>query len=78
MFRTESNAQTCSSSLPRPRSLRPHTLIELLDEALEEAADDDVRLARILGQRAWIRIFQADIRRRCRREVGAREGRIGR
>ncbi len=40
----------------------PDTLIELLDEALEEAGDDDVRLTRILGQRAWIRIFQADIR----------------
>ncbi len=40
----------------------PHTLIELLDEALDEAAGDDVRLARVLGYRAWIRIFQADIR----------------
>jgi DNA-binding CsgD family transcriptional regulator len=39
----------------------PHTLIELLDEALEEAAGDDVRLVRILGYRAWIRVFQADI-----------------
>ena len=39
----------------------PHTLIELLDEALEEAAGDDVRLVRILGYRSWIRVFQADI-----------------
>jgi DNA-binding CsgD family transcriptional regulator len=39
----------------------PHALIELLDEALEEAAGDDARLARILGFRSWIRVFQADI-----------------
>ena len=39
----------------------PHTLIELLDEALAEAAGDDVRLVRILGYRSWIRVFQADI-----------------
>ena len=39
----------------------PHTLIEPLDEALEEAAGDDVRLVRILGYRSWIRVFQADI-----------------
>jgi DNA-binding CsgD family transcriptional regulator len=38
------------------------TLIELLDAAQAEAADDDVRLARILGYRGWIRVFQADIR----------------
>ena len=36
-------------------------MIELLDEALEEAAGDDVPLARILGYRSWIRVFQADI-----------------
>jgi DNA-binding CsgD family transcriptional regulator len=40
----------------------PQTTIELLDEALVEADGDDVRLARILGRRAWIRLFQADIR----------------
>jgi DNA-binding CsgD family transcriptional regulator len=40
----------------------PQALIELLDEALEEASDDDVLLARILGYRGWIRLFQADIR----------------
>ena len=37
------------------------TMIELLTEALTEAGGDDVRLARILGYRGWIRLFQADI-----------------
>ena len=36
--------------------------IDLLNEALEDAADDNVRLARILGYRGWIRVFQTDIR----------------
>ena len=39
----------------------PHALIELLDQALDEAAGDDARLVRILGFRSWIRVFQADI-----------------
>ncbi|HXH98322.1 MAG TPA: AAA family ATPase [Gaiellaceae bacterium] len=38
------------------------TMIELLGEALVEAEGDDVRLTRILGYRAWIRLFQADVR----------------
>ena len=40
----------------------PEATIELLTEALAEAAGDDGRLARILGYRAWIRVFQADVR----------------
>jgi hypothetical protein len=40
----------------------PGATIELLTEALAEAAGDDTRLARILGYRGWIRVFQADIR----------------
>src|SRR5262249_3680211 len=39
----------------------PETMIDLLTEALAEAAGDDVRLARILGYRGWIRVFQAEI-----------------
>jgi DNA-binding CsgD family transcriptional regulator len=38
------------------------TMIELLDEAAAEAGSDDARLARILGYRAWIRLFRADVR----------------
>jgi DNA-binding CsgD family transcriptional regulator len=39
----------------------PQTTIERLDEALENAAGDEVRGARILAYRGWIRIFLADI-----------------
>jgi len=39
----------------------PHTTIERLDEALGNAAGDEVREARILAYRGWIRVFQADI-----------------
>jgi DNA-binding CsgD family transcriptional regulator len=39
----------------------PGTMIELLTAALADAADDDARLARILGYRGWIRLFEADI-----------------
>jgi DNA-binding CsgD family transcriptional regulator len=39
----------------------PATLIELLTAALADAAGDDARLARILGHRGWIRLFEADI-----------------
>ena len=43
-------------------STTPETLVDLLDEALEEASNDDVRVVRILGYRSWIRVFQANIR----------------
>ncbi|PWU25454.1 MAG: hypothetical protein C5B48_01235 [Candidatus Rokuibacteriota bacterium] len=36
-------------------------LIELLDEAVAEAADDDVRQVRILGYRGWVHVFLAEI-----------------
>jgi DNA-binding CsgD family transcriptional regulator len=39
----------------------PVTLLELLTAALDEAEGDDARLARILGYRGWIRVFEADI-----------------
>ena len=39
----------------------PHTTIERLDEALGNAAGDEIREARILAYRGWIRVFQADI-----------------
>ena len=39
----------------------PQTTIERLDEALANAAGDEIRQARILGYRGWIRVFQADI-----------------
>jgi DNA-binding CsgD family transcriptional regulator len=39
----------------------PATTIALCDEAMVEAAGDDARLARILGYRGWIRLFQADV-----------------
>jgi DNA-binding CsgD family transcriptional regulator len=42
-------------------STAPPTLIELLTAALAEAEGDDARLARILGYRGWIRVFEADI-----------------
>jgi DNA-binding CsgD family transcriptional regulator len=43
-------------------SAGPGTTLDLCDEALAEAAGDDARSARILGYRAWIRLFQADVR----------------
>ena len=39
----------------------PQTTIEHLDEALVNAAGDEIREARILGYRGWMRVFQADI-----------------
>ena len=39
----------------------PETTIEHLDDALANAAGDEIRQARILGYRGWIRVFQADI-----------------
>ena len=39
----------------------PQTTIERLDEALANAAEDEIRQARILGYRGWIRVFQAEI-----------------
>ena len=54
----------------------PQTTIEHLDQALANAAGDEIRQARILGYRGWIRVFQADIDAALvdtRR--GAREGR---
>ena len=39
----------------------PQTTIERLDEALANAAGDEIRQARILAYRGWIRVFQADI-----------------
>ena len=48
-------------------------LIELCDEALAEAADDDVRSARILASRRWVRLFKADVRGGARRRPGALE-----
>jgi DNA-binding CsgD family transcriptional regulator len=39
----------------------PQTTIERLDDALANAAGDEVREARILAYRGWIRVFQADI-----------------
>ena len=39
----------------------PQTTIERLDEALANAAGDEIRQARILGYRGWIRVFQAEI-----------------
>ena len=39
----------------------PQTMIERLDEALANAAGDEMRQARILGYRGWIRVFQAEI-----------------
>ena len=39
----------------------PETMIELLTEALTDADGDDARVARILGYRGWIRVFEADI-----------------
>ena len=39
----------------------PQTEIERLDEALANAAGDEIRQTRILGFRGWIRVFQADI-----------------
>jgi ATP/maltotriose-dependent transcriptional regulator MalT len=45
------------------RTLRgdPSTIIELLNEALSEVAEDEVRQVRILGYRGWAHIFHADI-----------------
>ena len=39
----------------------PQTTIERLDEALTNADEDEMRQARILGYRGWIRVFQAEI-----------------
>ena len=39
----------------------PQTTIERLDEALANAAEDEMRQARILAYRGWIRVFQAEI-----------------
>ena len=39
----------------------PQTIIEVLNGALSEADDDEVRQVRILGYRGWAHVFQAEI-----------------
>ena len=39
----------------------PPTIIELCEQAIAEAADDDVRSARILAYQSGVRLFEADV-----------------
>ena len=57
-----SSVPTSSSSSPRRSGPTLRRSIELCDEALAEAAGDDVRSARILGYRSWFRLFEANVR----------------
>jgi len=47
-------------ALTRRDELR--VMIELCENALADAAGDDVRSARILAYRSWIRLFEPDAR----------------
>ena len=53
-------------------------MIELCDEALAEAAGDDVRSARILALRAWVDLLQADVHAVDRSTPGRRSQRAER